>query len=127
MARRVLIIDDDRFIAEALKERLEAMGYEATAVTDGASGLTLLAREADGSPVELVLLDLNMPGMDGMAVLRELRAQHAAIPVIMMSATPARGAKMDALRAGARDYLEKPIDAPALMDKCRAALGGGGG
>ncbi len=126
MRRRVLIIDDDPFVGEALTERLLAIGFDATAVTDGPSGLACLAQATDGNPIRLVLLDLNMPGMDGFAVLREIQAKHSDIPVIVMSASPLHEGKADALRSGAFDYVEKPFDGQMLMAKIRRAIGLGG-
>jgi two-component system response regulator TctD len=123
MRRRVLIIDDDPFVGEALTERLQAIGFDATAVTDGPSGLACLAKATDGNPVRLVFLDLNMPGVDGFAVLREIQARHADIPVIVMSASPLHEGKTNALRGGAFDYMEKPFDAQVLMAKIRRAIG----
>lgn len=122
MARRIMIIDDDRLIGEAVKDRLDALGYEAIAFTDGCSALATIALESKRSPLDLVLLDLVMPGMDGMAVLRELRHRHREIPVIMMSATQERETFMEALRVGARDYVRKPLDFNALEQKCRIIL-----
>jgi DNA-binding response OmpR family regulator len=123
--RRVLIIDDDAFVGDALTERLQAMGFDATAVHDGPSGLAYLTQGADGHPVRLVLLDLNMPGMDGLAVLREIQARHPEVPVIVMSASPAREGRLQALAGGAFDYMEKPFDGQALMAKIRRAIGSG--
>lgn len=121
--RRIMIIDDDRCIGEALRDRIQAAGYETIVMTDGCSALATIALESGRSPLDLVLLDLNMPGMDGMAVLRALHEKYPAIPVIMISATSEREAFADAVRAGARDYLPKPIDYKLLEEKCRKALG----
>jgi DNA-binding response OmpR family regulator len=118
-----MIIDDDRCIGEALRDRLEAVGYEAIVMTDGYSALANMALEIGRSPLDLVLLDLNMPGMDGMAVLREMRHKYPGIPVIMVSATSERGNFTEAMRIGARDYLPKPIDYKVLVHKCQKALG----
>jgi DNA-binding response OmpR family regulator len=119
MARRIMIIDDDRYIGEAVKDRLDALGYDAIAFTDGCSALATIALESTRSPLDLVLLDLMMPGMNGMEVLRELRHRHREIPVIMMSATEEREEFMEALRVGARDYVNKPLDFNILAHKCR--------
>lgn len=123
--RRILIIDDDAFVGEALTERLQAMGFDATAVRDGPSGLACLTQLADGHPVRLVLLDLNMPDMDGLAVLREIQARHPEVPVIVMSASPVREGRSQALAGGAFDYMEKPFDGQVLMAKIRRAIGSG--
>ncbi|WP_173044865.1 response regulator [Nitrospira sp. KM1] len=118
-----MIIDDDRFICEALKDRFDSLGYEGMAFTDGCSALATIALETARSPVDLVLLDLHMPGMDGMWVLGELQVRHAEIPVIMMSGHPERKAFEDAVRAGARDYVRKPIDFGLLEQKIKTIFG----
>jgi DNA-binding NtrC family response regulator len=122
---RIMIIDDDRCICDALRDRLDALGYEAISFTDGCSALATIALESSRSPFDLVLLDLHMPGMDGMAVLGELHHQHRKTPVIIMSATSEREAFADAIRAGARDFLKKPIDSELLHQKCRTIFENG--
>ncbi len=122
---RILIVDDDRDTCEALKDRLETFGYEIVTCTDGASALAIIRLESARSPFHLVLLDLNMPGVDGMAVLHKLRCPDTSIPVIIMSATARREALLDAVRAGANDSLEKPILYEELRKKCQRAIGEG--
>ena len=122
MARRIMIIDDDRYIGEAVKDRLDALGYDAIAFTDGCSALATIALESTRSPLDLVLLDLMMPGMNGMEVLRELRHRHREIPVIMMSTTEEKEDFMEALRVGGMDYVRKPLDFNMLEQKCRLIL-----
>lgn len=117
-----MIIDDDGDIGESLRCWFEVIGYEVTVFTDGCSALASIALESERSPLDLVLLDLNMPGMDGMAVLRELRARHREIPVIMMSGTSDPQAVRDAVRAGARDYVQKPMDLRFLRERCERVL-----
>jgi len=122
MARRIVIIDDDRGIGEAVKDRLDSLGYDAIAFTDGCSALATIALESDRSPLDLILLDLIMPGMDGMTVLRELRHRYKEIPVIMMSALQEREVFKEALRIGASDYVHKPLDFNILEEKCHKIL-----
>ena len=117
MTRRIMIIDDDRDICDALAHRLEVMGYEPIAYTDGCSALSAITLEHERSPTHLVLLDLHMPGMDGMAVLREMKMKHPQIPVIIMSGTSLRDGFEKAIEAGACDWIGKPIDFPALRSK----------
>ncbi len=121
--RRIMIIDDNLAICESLTVWLETLGYDAISFTDGCSALATIALEAGRSPLDLVLLDMNMPGMDGMAVLQELRRRHRDIPVIMMSGGSGREAFVEAVRAGARDYVTKPMDLMVLQRKCRQVLG----
>lgn len=114
MRRRILIVDDHDSIREMLKDRLEAMGYDVMTVSDGRSALALIAREAGQSPIEGVLLDLHMPAMDGLAVLRELHSQHPELRTIMMSANHEERIIEKAIALGAKAYLIKPIDNNAL-------------
>ena len=94
----------------------------AIAFTDGCSALATIALESDRSPLDLILLDLIMPGMDGMTVLRELRRRYKEIPVIMMSALQEREVFKEALRIGASDYVHKPLDFNILEEKCHKIL-----
>jgi DNA-binding response OmpR family regulator len=121
---RIMIVDDDRDICEALRDRLHASGYDVITCHDGPCALAVMTLESIRSPVHLVLLDLHLPGMDGMTVLRRLSGPDNAIPVIMMSATARPEAFWDAIGAGAVDYLQKPIDHEELCRKCHLALHG---
>jgi DNA-binding response OmpR family regulator len=114
MVRRILIIDDEPHICEALKDRLESMGYDVLIAHDGRTGLALIALEGKQVPIEGVLLDVHMPVMDGMEVLREVQSRHPGLPVLMMSAGPDRRVLDEAIRLGAKNYLMKPFDASSL-------------
>jgi len=118
MGRRLLIIDDNAEICEALKDRLEAMGYSVLVAHDGRTGLALMALEAKQTPITGVLLDMQMPIMDGIEVLRELRVQHEHVPVVMMTAEPDPRVRQEALSLGARHYIVKPVDAPLFAQIC---------
>lgn len=118
MKNRLLIIDDEPHICEALKDRLEAMGCEVIVAHDGRTGLALMALEARCVPLNGVLLDVHMPVMDGIEVLRELRVRHPDVPVLMMSAGSDHGVLQEAVRMGARDYVLKPFDATVLKETC---------
>lgn len=118
MGRRLLIIDDNPSICEALKDRLEAMGYIVIVAHDGRTGLALMALEAKHAPISGVLLDLQMPIMDGIQVLRELRVHHEHVPVVMMTAEQGRSVREEALSLGARHYLLKPVDAIRFAQIC---------
>jgi DNA-binding response OmpR family regulator len=118
MGNRLLIIDDDPHICEGLKDRLEAMGYEVITVHDGRSGLALMVLETSRAPIDGVLLDVQMPVMDGIAVLREIRARYPRVPVLMMSAGLDRRILEEAVRMGARDYILKPFAATHLKQVC---------
>jgi DNA-binding response OmpR family regulator len=118
MGRRLLIIDNEPHICESLRDRLEAMGYTVIVAHDGRTGLALMALEAKQTPIRGVLLDLQMPIMDGIQVLRELRVQHAQVPVVMMTAEQDRRVREEALSLGARHYIVKPVDASLFAQIC---------
>ncbi|OQW30538.1 MAG: hypothetical protein A4E19_09520 [Nitrospira sp. SG-bin1] len=112
-----MIIDDDRSICNVLSELVRVLGHEALAFTDGCSALATMALEAGRSRLDLVLLDLNMPGMNGMAVLREMRTRHPGIPVIMMSETSDQESFSESMAQGVKGWIRKPIDVEMLKDK----------
>ena len=118
MKNRLLIIDDEPHICEGLKDRLEAMGHDVVVAHDGRTGLALMALEARCVPLNGVLLDVHMPVMDGIEVLRELLVRHPGVPVLMMAAGLDRRVLQEAVRMGARDYVLKPFDATLLKEIC---------
>ena len=107
---RVLIIDDDAALREGIAETLSDLGHTAEQAPDGALGLARLARGG----IDAVLLDLRMPGMDGLSVLRELRARGDAPPVAVLTAVPTAANTIEAMRLGAMDHIAKPIGREAL-------------
>lgn len=118
MAAQVLIADDDRELCELLADYLRTEGYEVSAVHDAQQALKALS---GADPPDLLILDVMMPGKDGLATLRELRAQHA-LPVLMLSA---RGEPVDrvvGLELGADDYLSKPCLPRELLARVKALL-----
>ncbi|MFF3954064.1 response regulator transcription factor [Streptomyces sp. NPDC001890] len=117
----VLLIEDDASVRDGMELVLRRHGYGVEAAATGEQALALLAGER-GAGVELVVLDLMLPGMDGFEVCRRIRARSAALPVIMLTA---RGDDQDivtGLEAGADDYVVKPVTAPVLEARIRAAL-----
>jgi DNA-binding NtrC family response regulator len=114
---RILIVDDEVGVREAVRIALSG----AHDVTTAPDGTTALARAAE-EPVDLVLLDLVMPGMDGLDVLRRLRAAHPTLPVLMLTATRTVRSAVDAMKHGAADYLTKPFDVDELLHAVRRAL-----
>jgi two-component system nitrogen regulation response regulator NtrX len=103
---RILVIDDESAIRDSLRMTLQYEGYECVGAATGQEGLALVEREA----FDLVLLDVKMPGMDGMEVLARLHASNDALPIIMMSAHGTPSTAVDAIRRGALDFLEKPFE-----------------
>ena len=118
MQNRVLIADDDRAIRESLARALELEGYDVAAVVDGVEALTRARRDR----FDALVVDVMMPGVDGLAVCRVLRAEGDRTPVLMLTArveTPDRVAGLD---AGADDYLPKPFELDELFARLRALL-----
>jgi DNA-binding response OmpR family regulator len=118
MPQRVLIVEDEQHLAEGLRFNLEAEGYDADVVDTGERALRRLQDEA--APVDLVVLDVMLPGKDGFTVVSELRAARNFVPVLILTA---RGRPEDVLKgfaAGADDYLPKPTELAILL----ARIGG---
>ena len=120
MACRVLIVDDVPTNRIILKTKLAAACYEVDQAADGTEALARIAEH----PPDLVLLDYAMPGLDGIAVCRALRAdsRRAELPVIMFTATGDENTRLAALRAGADDFLTKPINDAVLLARMRNLL-----
>ncbi|MGH9064367.1 MAG: response regulator [Acidimicrobiales bacterium] len=114
---RILVVDDEVPFLRALGVSLRARGYSVDLAEDGPSALDAAARHHP----DVVVLDLGLPDMDGTEVLRGLRA-WTAVPVIVLSARHGEQAKVDALDAGADDYVTKPFGMNELLARVRAAL-----
>lgn len=114
---RILVVDDEQPLARALRTNLEARGYDVDVANDGTQAVVIAA---DRHP-DLVILDLGLPGLDGLEVLRSLRG-WTTTPVIVLSARGAETDKIEALDAGADDYVAKPFGMGELLARVRAAL-----
>ena len=114
---RVLVVDDDRPLARALAINLRAHGYEVQLAHDGQTALTEVARTHPA----VVVLDLGLPDLDGIEVLAGIRG-WSAVPVIVLSARSTSGEKVEALDAGAVDYVTKPFGMDELLARVRAAV-----
>ncbi|BBP60823.1 sigma-54-dependent response regulator transcription factor FleR [Pseudomonas sp. St316] len=120
MAIKVLLVEDDRALREALADTLVLAGHDYAAVGSAEEALLAVDREA----FSLVVSDVNMPGMDGHQLLGLLRARQPQLPVLLMTAHGAVERAVDAMRQGAADYLVKPFEPKALLDLvARHALG----
>ena len=115
---KLLIVDDDRALRDALRRALSLAGYEVELAGDGEQAL---GRARAGAP-DAVVLDVGLPGMDGLAVCRTLRASGDRVPVLMLTARDAVADRIDGLDAGADDYLVKPFDVGELKARLRALL-----
>jgi two-component system response regulator MprA len=117
-AVRILIVDDDRALRDALRRALVLGGYD-TAQAD--SGEAALAEVATAAP-DAVVLDIGLPDIDGLEVCRRLRGAGNRVPVLMLTARDAVADRIDGLDAGADDYLVKPFDLGELAARLRALL-----
>ncbi|MGH7258580.1 MAG: response regulator [Nitrospiraceae bacterium] len=118
MRRRLLIVDDEKPVCEMLQDRLDVMGYDCVMAHDGRSALALLALSTSQSPIDGVLLDVQMPVMDGLTTLREIRHRYPSLPVLMMSAGPNLNLLKETVRIGADDFIAKPFEKQEFVSKC---------
>lgn len=111
---RVLLVEDTDALRDLFRRSLVGYGFE---VCEACDGLVALAYLSDFQP-ELVLTDLMMPGLDGIGLIRRLRAMPKwdAVPVVAMTAVTSYGAERDARKAGATDFLAKPFDFATMLD-----------
>lgn len=115
---RILIVEDEKNLREALLALLEKSGYMADAVEDGISGLD----HGLSGLYDAILLDIMLPRLNGLEVLKSLRAQRIAVPVLLLTARSEIEDKIHGLDMGADDYLTKPFDAGELLARLRALL-----
>ena len=118
----VLVVDDDAAIRRMLERTLVADGYEVVVAGDGGSALAAVER----SGLDAVVLDVAMPGLDGLAVCRRLRSSGHALPILLLTARDAVPDRVAGLDAGADDYLVKPFATEELLARVRALLRRGG-
>jgi len=116
---KVLVVDDERAVRDALKRALELEGYEIELVSDGQQALDLLA---EGGQPDAMILDVLMPGVDGLEVSRRLRRAGNALPILMLTARDAVENRVEGLDAGADDYVTKPFALEELLARLRALL-----
>ena len=111
MKPRILVIDDEAAIRDSLRMILEYEHYEFVGAASGPEGLAQVQRD----PPDLVLLDIKMPAMDGMEVLRKLHATDPALPVVMISGHGTTATAVEAIRSGAVDFLDKPLSSERVI------------
>jgi len=114
----LLLVDDDAPIRRMLARTLAAEGYEVEAAADGGAALAAVER----SVPDAIVLDVTMPGLDGLAVTRRLRAKGLRVPILLLTARDAVHERVAGLDAGADDYLVKPFDVDELSARVRALL-----
>ena len=117
MALRVLFVDDEEDLVSTVVERLEIRGIDATGAVSGEEALTLIGQQ----PFDVVLLDVRMPGLGGLEVIKRIKQTHPALEVVLLSGHGAREDVESGHRLGAFDYLQKPVDLEDLIAILRRA------
>src|SRR5262249_2980777 len=115
--RNILVVDDEPQITRVLKTTLSSQGYGVRMAGDGAEAL----REMKTWPPDLIITDLRMPNMDGLELCRRVR-EESRVPIIVLSVKGEEEIKVEALDAGADDYVTKPFNVKELLARVRAAL-----
>lgn len=115
--RSVLIVDDDPMLARAVRRLLTGAGYEVTVAADGSAALEAIQRQ----PFDVIVSDIQMPGMTGVDLLRGVRAHDLDVPVILMTGAPSVDTAMEAVSLGALQYLPKPTPNEVLLDAVERA------
>ena len=116
--RLILVIEDDSAIRQGIVDMLDFQGYDVREAGDGRTGMDMALR----SPCDLILLDLILPGNDGLKILEELRKSRPTLPVIIMTARGAENDRVKGLKMGADDYVVKPFSVRELMARVEAVL-----
>ncbi|MGL6046798.1 MAG: response regulator [Vogesella sp.] len=121
MAKRILTVDDSASIRQMVAFTLKSAGYEVVEASDGNAGLS----KAQAGQVDLVLTDQNMPGMDGLTLIRSLRRlpNYASVPILMLTTESSDQMKAQGRAAGATGWLVKPFDPQKLVDVVRRLVG----
>jgi DNA-binding response OmpR family regulator len=118
MSQRILVVEDEIQIAKILKIELEFEGYEVITANDGRSGLQAALEEK----LDLILLDVMLPEMNGLEVLRRIRKENEIIPIILLTARNMTMDKVTGLDQGANDYITKPFEMEELLARVRSSL-----
>src|SRR5438067_2244550 len=118
MLVKILVVDDERAVRDSLKRALELEGYDVGLAADGGEAL----EKVEAEPPDAVILDVLMPGTDGLEVSRTLRRSGNSVPVLMLTARAEVGDRVAGLDAGADDYLTKPFALEELLARLRALL-----
>jgi two-component system KDP operon response regulator KdpE len=116
--QRVLVVEDEPPIRRFLRTSLSAQGYQVFEAEDGQSAQTVLQR----NPIDVLVLDLGLPGTDGFDIIKQLRESGSALPIIVLSSRTDEAGKVCALDLGADDYVTKPFGMDELLARLRAAL-----
>ena len=115
----ILIIDDEASLRQTMARILQRAGYEVTTASSGKDGLTLVSEH----PFDLLYLDIRMPDMSGLELLKTIHARYPDLPIILFTAQPDVNSAVEALRRGATDYLLKPLNPQTVIDRTQTILG----
>ncbi|MBS3754504.1 MAG: response regulator [Desulfobacterales bacterium] len=115
----ILLVDDEEEFVSTLAERLEIRGFESKAAYSGDQALSLI----ESNDYDVVVLDVKMPGMDGLEVMNHIKARRPEMPVILLTGHGSTKEGMEGMHKGAFDYLMKPLDIDELISKVQEALG----
>ena len=118
MTNRILVVDDDEGVREYVHVLLSREGLDVVSASDGEEGMKLL----DEAQPDLVLLDVTMPGTNGLELLRRIKQDHRELPVVMLSGQGEAANVVESLRYGAADFLDKPFEPEALLVAVERAL-----
>jgi two-component system response regulator MprA len=118
---KILVVDDERAVRDSLRRALELEGYDIELAVDGSEALTRLTENGESQP-DAVILDVLMPGIDGLEVCRRLRRHGNRVPVLMLTARDEIENRVGGLDAGADDYVTKPFALEELLARVRALL-----
>jgi DNA-binding response OmpR family regulator len=116
----VLVVEDEPRIADFLAKGLRRQGYDVQCAYSGSEALEWTGREDAAEPIDLIVLDLGLPDIDGLDVLRELKARGSDVPVVVLTARTEESDRAAALQLGAVEYLTKPLPFPDLLGRVRA-------
>lgn len=114
---KVLLVDDEVEFMQILAERLEVRGLKVTGVARGQEAISLM----DQQQFDVIVLDLAMPGMDGLETLQRIKAKDPDTEIIMLSGQGTIKSSIEAIKLGAEDFMEKPVDLPELLEKIAEA------
>jgi len=115
---KILLVDDEAAIVDAMVKRLSERDFELLTAYSGQEALDVLKRDDD---VDVVILDVKMPGMDGIETLKEIKSKHPLVEVIMLTAHATVEPAIEGMKLGAFDYLLKPAEIDELVDKIKKA------
>lgn len=114
----ILLIDDEEEFISTLAERLELRGYQCRTAGDGESGIQMIENES----FDIAILDLMMPGLNGLDTLRQIKTTNKELPVILLTGHGSTKDGMEGMRLGAFDFLIKPLDIYVLIEKIKSAF-----